>query len=489
MMPGITGFLFLFFILLPNIRSNEGTFNQALVLKTTIPSTLKSSSVTFPIDPSIQSFEILVKESEPGGGFATLLRPDGDEHPIQRNSSTQRAIVSKPLRGMWTLRTGRNQTSTISGSSTLFFPQLQILRAPNSKRDSRNIAGIPLAGEDLSLRIGPPSLPGNPTVHLRNGNGQKVRVLKTRSYLGGALLLADFSSPDHSTRVCVEGSLKNFIYLRCSKTRLQVSSLEMVPIHLPTYDSSGRMTILLAIQAGSSIDTLKVSIEPQSSGWTMHSFSNPVSSSKWKVLRIESRLKGSAPGRNFSVRLDSELALEGSNFLDLSLQDRTPSNTQPEWMKDSRTGCALFFSQQKPISPNSVSWSGMCSKGMAQGMGILKWRNLDGGMNEFKGEVHMGLRSGKGIESLSDGQKYKGGFLANLYHGSGQLFETGNQVYQGEWRLGLMHGGGVWTPVSHRRFQGKLKNGLPFEGKMQVLEGNKPRIFKISNGVMNPNGE
>ena len=488
-MPGIQAFLFFFYFLSPNFGSDEGAFDKALVLKSTIPSTVKSSILAFPIDPSIQSFGVHVEESEPGGVPATLFRPDGDKHPLKRLNTTLRAQVSRPLAGSWSLHLGKNQTFIISAFSSLLFPQLQILRSPKTITDSRISSGIPLAGEELSLRIGPPSLPGIPVVQLRNRFGQKVQVLKTRSYLGGALLLADFPAPNHSAQVCVEGTYQNFLYLRCSKTRLEVSSLEMEPIHLPTYDSSQRMTILLAIQTGSLQDSFVVSIEPRSSGWALHSLNNPVPTSKWKLLRIESQLKGLTPRKSFSVRLHSEQVQVEGNYLDFSLQDRSLSRTKAKWMKDSRTGCALFFSGLKPIQPNSVSWSGVCSQEMAQGMGVLRWQNLQGGMNEYKGRVHSGLRSGKGLESLSDGHKYEGDFLANLYHGHGQLWESGTRLYQGEWRLGLMHGKGVWTPVSHRKFQGQLKSGLPFDGKMEILEENKPRTFKIKDGVMSSTDE
>jgi hypothetical protein len=76
------------------------------------------------------------------------------------------------------------------------------------------------------------------------------------------------------------------------------------------------------------------------------------------------------------------------------------------WMRDARSGCWIFH--PSPVGAGeSVTWSGDCAGGLAQGRGVAIWR--ENGKEAQRDEVALdhGLRDGVGILRFPSGKSYR----------------------------------------------------------------------------------
>jgi hypothetical protein len=66
---------------------------------------------------------------------------------------------------------------------------------------------------------------------------------------------------------------------------------------------------------------------------------------------------------------------------------------RPNWSADSKTGCKVW--NPRPIANETISWTGICGNGLAQGQGLLQWYQ-DGKPNgTFEGEFRDGKLNGR----------------------------------------------------------------------------------------------
>jgi hypothetical protein len=90
------------------------------------------------------------------------------------------------------------------------------------------------------------------------------------------------------------------------------------------------------------------------------------------------------------------------------------------WIYDPQSKCHVF--NQYPKTNETITYSGSCKKGVAQGHGDLQYY-LDGiAIVRFTGEWKDGKRNGHGVETYKDGERY-----------------------EGEWKDGKRNGQGVFT--------------------------------------------
>ena len=85
-----------------------------------------------------------------------------------------------------------------------------------------------------------------------------------------------------------------------------------------------------------------------------------------------------------------------------------------------------------PQPDHTVTWSGACGSGHAQGRGVQVWRYLEDGEwkeTKYTGEMKGGLRHGRGV-------------LENADHGR----------YEGDFKDGVPNGRGVWEFADHGRY-------------------------------------
>jgi hypothetical protein len=163
---------------------------------------------------------------------------------------------------------------------------------------------------------------------------------------------------------------------------------------------------------------------------------------------------------------------------------------KPRWTTDSSNGCRVW--DRAPQRDQTVTWSGPCPGGVAQGQGVLQWFIKDTPTHRFEGELHEGKMQGRGIlihvwpiahryegeffdgekhgrgvtltlksKILPDGFRYEGEYQNGWPHGRGILTTAdGDLIYDGEQRFGVMHGRGVWKARNGDRYEGEWWRGF-----------------------------
>ena len=122
-----------------------------------------------------------------------------------------------------------------------------------------------------------------------------------------------------------------------------------------------------------------------------------------------------------------------------------------------------------PQFNESVSWSGGCVNGLAQGTGTLQWFT-DGKLAQvYEGGVKEGKLNGQGTNTFPSGESYAGGYKDGLPHGSGTFTGTDGRKYIGELNSGLRHGLGTLYAANGSVMQaGKWENGKFISGQDQT---------------------
>ncbi len=152
----------------------------------------------------------------------------------------------------------------------------------------------------------------------------------------------------------------------------------------------------------------------------------------------------------------------------------------PGWIADSKTGCRVWNYQ--PEGQETISWSGPCVGGVAEGHGLLHWFSsgqsngaFEGDMkagrpegrgiqtygsgDRVEGEFHDGRVEGKGAYVFANGDRYIGDFRKGEFEGYGVLtLDNGAGRYEGEWHGGRAHGRGTYKTAKNT-YKGIWKNG------------------------------
>lgn len=141
-----------------------------------------------------------------------------------------------------------------------------------------------------------------------------------------------------------------------------------------------------------------------------------------------------------------------------------------------KTGCQIWI----PCcgSPPSISWSGECNSGKANGKGTLEW-HVNGTPSIIKGI----MKDGRCIRDCSleiKGKKYVGEFEnGNVIGGFGTMTDPDGKIYSGEWKDGSKHGKGTMTYPStnkdnYAEYKGEWeRNSFHGEGVMIYKNGDK----------------
>jgi hypothetical protein len=122
----------------------------------------------------------------------------------------------------------------------------------------------------------------------------------------------------------------------------------------------------------------------------------------------------------------------------------------PDWTADPRSGCRVANPHPQPNE--SITWSGGCQNGFAQGQGVLQWFENGGPAERYEGELRGGQMNGHGILATPNGGRY-----------------------EGEFRDGMANGFGQWTGASGS-FSGVWTNGCFKEGNRRAWVGGDPSL-------------
>ncbi len=132
------------------------------------------------------------------------------------------------------------------------------------------------------------------------------------------------------------------------------------------------------------------------------------------------------------------------------------ANAEDGWIAD-KNGCKIANPSPKP--GETVTWSGPCADGFAQGQGVVQW--FEGGRPgvTYEGSLTRGTASGQGKLTMPDGATYEGGWLDGKQYGSGKYSAPGGARYEGEWKEGAPNGRGIMHGASGEVMDGIWKSG------------------------------
>ncbi|HJQ56860.1 MAG TPA: hypothetical protein VJ890_08130, partial [Vineibacter sp.] len=119
----------------------------------------------------------------------------------------------------------------------------------------------------------------------------------------------------------------------------------------------------------------------------------------------------------------------------------SPASAQAQgWIADGRTGCRVWNADPQPNE--TISWSGTCQSGFAQGRGTLQWFKNDKPSDRYEGEYRDDNQHGRGVYTWADGDRYDGEWQNGEQHGRGVYASADGDRYDGEWQNGEQHGRG-----------------------------------------------
>jgi hypothetical protein len=127
------------------------------------------------------------------------------------------------------------------------------------------------------------------------------------------------------------------------------------------------------------------------------------------------------------------------------------------WIADSK-GCKVANTFPRP--GETITWSGTCKDGFADGDGVLQWF-LDGNQDDrFEGHLTMGWAEGRGTLAKAEGGTYVGDWKHSVQEGTGRYDAPDGSSYQGEWKNGLPNGQGQYRRADGKTFAGEWVDGV-----------------------------
>jgi len=166
-------------------------------------------------------------------------------------------------------------------------------------------------------------------------------------------------------------------------------------------------------------------------------------------LSLRRRLRGLLLSMTFAV-----IAL-GSGATVAMAQEKPKSG----WVVDPKTACKVW--DEVVEKSESVTWSGECLNGLADGQGAVQWTIGGKAAERYDGEMRGGKMNGNGILVFPNGLRYEGAFHDNDFHGHGKLTYSNGDIYEGEFVNDDRSGKGTFTMSDGRRYVGEWKNDMP----------------------------
>jgi len=125
------------------------------------------------------------------------------------------------------------------------------------------------------------------------------------------------------------------------------------------------------------------------------------------------------------------------------------------WIADAK-GCKV--ANPFPQPDESVTWSGRCKNGVADGEGILVWSVGGSPKDRYEGTLKDGWAEGKGT-LVREGMRYSGDWKHSAQDGKGRYEGADGSWYEGEWKQGQPHGSGEYQGPDGRRLSGTWVDG------------------------------
>lgn len=138
----------------------------------------------------------------------------------------------------------------------------------------------------------------------------------------------------------------------------------------------------------------------------------------------------------------------------------SPPPPPESWIEDAKTGCRIRNPAPQPRE--TVTWSGACLSGIAEGTGILQWFDDDRPSDRYEGELRDGWENGQGVAtSTVIADRYEGQWRDGWRHGQGIYTFANGDRYEGNWFEGLRAGQGTMVWEDGARYEGEWLDGKP----------------------------
>lgn len=137
------------------------------------------------------------------------------------------------------------------------------------------------------------------------------------------------------------------------------------------------------------------------------------------------------------------------------------AGVEPYWLSlDNQADCQVWVSDPRP--EQRAEWSGACHDGKTAGQGVLTWRHRlmgDRVTATYEGAHRVGLAHGRGVQVLSNGDRYEGEFVDGARTGHGVFVwndssDWAGDRYDGDFLNGARTGRGIYEWASGWRYEG-----------------------------------
>src|SRR5260221_11874629 len=105
---------------------------------------------------------------------------------------------------------------------------------------------------------------------------------------------------------------------------------------------------------------------------------------------------------------------------------------QPGWIADARSGCRVWNSDPQPTE--SITWSGACQNGLAQGRGVVQWFQDNKPTERSEGEFRDGKNNGRGVLTSTKGDRHEAEFRDDRLNGRARRTRPKRHRYAGDLR-------------------------------------------------------
>jgi hypothetical protein len=147
------------------------------------------------------------------------------------------------------------------------------------------------------------------------------------------------------------------------------------------------------------------------------------------------------------------------------------ANADEQYLPDAN-GCKVYEANPQP--DETVTWSGRCLDGYADGPGVVQWLLVGKPGSRFEGMLVRGKSEGQGSVVFQNGARFEGTFREGKRTGKGVQTRANGDRYEGDFVDGMWSGKGTFTSSSGERYSGDWINNKR-EGKGDELWGDGSR--------------
>jgi len=167
-----------------------------------------------------------------------------------------------------------------------------------------------------------------------------------------------------------------------------------------------------------------------------------------------------------------------------TLSGRPPT----EWIVDPDKKCKL--ANAFPSAAESITWSGDCKDGYAEGKGVAQWyKSKKISQKKYEGEMHGGFMNGQGKFTFANGDVFDGQFKDGSLDGRGSARWFNKNHYEGEWKNGYPSGNGTYTWASGNRYTGQWAEGKQNGGGDFRFANGNHYVGAFKDGLMDGQGK